>query len=265
MTATSNRGSAMQDLQGKRFLITGSSRGIGRATALMLAESGCDVIINYLSNENAANEVADEVEKLGQQALVVKADMSEPADIQQMIDGIADAWGTIDGIVSNAAGGGFRNVVDGLPSHFDRAMHINARPLMLLAKAASVFYENRNSPFKFVALSSHGSQRALPAYGLIGASKAALESLIRHLAYELGRKGVYFNCVLGGLVRTDATLMIPDAEAIFKEVNHRMLLAGDRQLMPEDIAPVIRFLLSADSDLIQGQTIIVDGGACLHG
>ncbi len=255
----------MQDLQGKRILITGSSRGIGRATALSLADCGCDVIVNYLTNEAAAMDVADEVEKRGQQALVIKADVSEPCDVQQMIDSIADQWGVIDAIVSNAAGGGFRNVLSAGPEHFDRAMHINARPLMLLAKAATLFYDNRTEPFKFVAMSSHGSDRALPAYGLIGASKAALEALVRHLALELGPKGVYFNCVLAGLVRTDAVSNLPDAEQYFADVQSRMLIAKDRPLLPEDVGNVIRFLLSSDSDLIQGQTIVVDGGVSLHG
>lgn len=255
----------MQDLEGKRILITGSSRGIGRATALLLADSGCDIIVNYLSNEQAALDVADEVEKRGQQALVIKADVSEPTDIQQMVDYIADQWGTIDGIVSNAAGGGFRTVTSANPEHFDRAMKINARPLMLLAKAATQFLQNRETNFKFVALSSHGSHRALPAYGLIGASKAALESLVRHLAMELGPSGVYFNCVLAGLVRTDATSGLPGSEKFFEAMAQRMLIKNDRELLPIDVASVIRFLLSSDSDLIQGQTIIVDGGACLHG
>ncbi len=255
----------MDDLQGKRILITGSSRGIGRATALLLAASGCDIIVNYLSNESAAVSVADEIEQLGQQALVIKADVSEPTDVRQMMDCVADEWGSIDGIVSNAAGGGFRNISAAKPEQFDRAMHINARPLMLLAQAASVFYERRSSPFKFVTLSSHGSYRALPAYGLIGASKAALEALVRHLALELGPSGVYFNCVLAGLVRTDATANLPGSDLFFKAVQERMLIANDRELLPDDVASVIRFLLSSSSDLIQGQTIIVDGGAALHG
>ena len=255
----------MQELQGKKILITGSSRGIGRATAIQLADCGCDVIINYFSNQTAAIEVAEQVEQRGQQALIVKADVSEPRDVTQMIDAIADQWGSIDGIVSNAAGGGFRDVTAAKPEQFDRAMHINARPLMTLAQAASIFYENRSEPFKFVAMSSHGSHRALPAYGLIGASKAALEALVRHLALELGRRNVYFNCVLAGLVRTEAVANLPHLEQFFELVNERLLIPEGRELMPQDVASVISFLLSSDADLIQGQTIVVDGGASLHG
>ncbi len=255
----------MDDLQGKRYLVTGSSRGIGRATALLLAENGCDVVVNYLSNQSAAIEVADMIERMGQQALIVKADVSEPSDVQEMMESIADVWGTIDGIVSNAAGGGFRPVTQAKIENFDRAMHTNALPLMLLAQAAEIFYSRRDDPFKFVTLSSHGSHRALPAYGLIGASKAALEALVRHLALELGPQNVYFNCVLAGLVRTDATENLPGSDQFFKAVDEKMLIANGRALMPEDVAAVIRFLLSPDADLIQGQTIVVDGGAALHG
>lgn len=248
---------------GRRALVTGASRGIGRATALALANDGCDVAINFITREEGAQETAKQIQDLGRRAIVIKADMREPEDIESMVGAIGDAWGGLDVIVSNAASGGFRELVDAKPVHFDSAMHTNVRALMLLVQAGLPWLAKSFGQAKVIALSSHGSHRALPAYSLIGASKAAIESLIRHMALELGPKGINFNVVLAGLVRTDSTSHVPDAETMFASMDKRLLVAKDRTLLPEDVAEVVRFLASSSSDLIQGQTIIVDGGACL--
>ncbi len=97
----------MNNLYGKRALITGASRGIGRASALALAESGCDVAINYITQESAARETAERIQSLGRRAVVVKADMREPDDIAAMVEAVGEAWGGLDILVSNAASGGF--------------------------------------------------------------------------------------------------------------------------------------------------------------
>ena len=253
----------MRVLQNRRALITGSARGIGRATAIALAEAGCDVVINYITQEAAAQATAAEIQRLGRRVLIVKADMREPEDIATMVAAVGEAWGGLDILVSNAASGGFRRLVDATPSHFDAAMHVNVRALMLLVQAALPWLQKSLGQAKVVALSSHGSHRALPAYSLIGASKAALESLMRHLALELGPTGINFNIVLAGLVKTASTSQVPQAEAMFTAMDAKLLVPRSRTLQPEDVAEVVRFLCSPGSDLIQGQTIIVDGGAAL--
>ncbi len=134
---------------------------------------------------------------------------------------------------------------------------------MLLVQAALPLLQKSTGQSKVIALSSHGSHRALPAYSLIGASKAAIESLVRHMALELGPSGINFNVVLAGLVRTDSTSHVPDAESMFQAMDEKLLVAPKRTLLAEDVAEVVRFLASPASDLIQGQTIIVDGGAAL--
>jgi enoyl-[acyl-carrier protein] reductase III len=253
----------MIDLSGKRALITGASRGIGRATALALAEAGCDVAVNYITQESGARETAEKVQAFGRRAIVVKADMREPEDIDSMVGIVGETWGGLDILVSNAASGGFRLLSDAKPNHFDAAMHVNVRALMLLVQAALPWLKKSIGQAKVVALSSHGSHRALPAYSLIGASKAAIESLIRHMALELGPEGINFNVVLAGLVRTDSTSHVPDADAMFDAMDKKLLVGPHRTLTAEDVAEVVRFLASPASDLIQGQTIIVDGGAAL--
>lgn len=254
----------MIDLSGRIALVTGSSRGIGRATALRLAQAGANVVVNYVTSQSAADSVAKEISELGVQAAVVKADVSEPEDIASMFGFIGEQFGQLDILVSNAASGGFRNLMDASPTHFASTMNTNVRSLMLLAQAARPLMIGDRAKRKIVALSSHGSHRALPAYGLIGASKAALESLVRHLAYELGNDGINVNTLLAGLVATDSTSALPGSQTAFDVVRSQRVVAGT-ELTPESVADAILFLCSPLSDLMQGQTLIVDGGEALHG
>lgn len=254
----------MIDLNGKVALITGASRGIGRACALQLAEAGADVIVNYVTSQSAAETVAQEILQMGRRAVIVKADISEQQDINEMIRFVHESFGQLDIVISNAASGGFRTLMDSSPVHFERTLNTNTRPLIQLVQAAQSMLSASSGHGKVVALSSHGSHLALPAYGLIGASKAALESLVRHLALELGAAGINFNVVLAGLVETDATRNLPDADKFFDFVQDRMLV-GDRKLTPGEIAKTVLFLCSPMSDLIQGQTLIIDGGIGIRG
>lgn len=254
----------MIDLTGRIALVTGGSRGIGRATALRLAHSGCDIALNFVTSQKAASEVAEQIAQLGRRAITIKADMSEPEDIVSMLEFVGSEFGKLDILISNAASGGFRHLMDASPTNFEAAMNTNVRALMLLSQAARPLMQHSGPRRKIIALSSHGSHRALPAYGLIGASKAALESLVRHLALELGNQGINVNTILAGLVETDSTKNFPGAQQAFEQVASRRLVSG-LSLSPEAVADAILFLASPLSDLIQGQTIVVDGGEALHG
>ena len=254
----------MIELTDKVALVTGASRGIGRATAIKLAQAGADVIVNFVTSQTAANQVAEEIIAMGRRAAIVKADVSEREDIDAMMEFVGEQFGRLDILISNAASGGFRPLMQATSVQFERTMNTNLRPLLHLVQAAEKLLKAGNGRAKVVALSSHGSQMALPAYGLIGASKSALESMIRHLALELGPEGINFNVVLAGLVATDATKNLPGADEFFKAVQDRILV-GDRQLTPEEVANTIVYLCSPMSDLIQGQTVVVDGGVGIRG
>jgi enoyl-[acyl-carrier protein] reductase III len=254
----------MIDLSGRVALVTGGARGIGRATAVRLAGAGADVVVNYRTSKSAAREVALEVRRLGRRSATVKADVAEPDDVAAMAEFVGDRFGRLDVLVSNAAGGGFRPLLETTERQFDAAMHTNARALLTLVRAALPLFGRGGGRGKVVALSSHGSHRALPHYGLVGASKAALESLVRHLALELGGRGLNFNIVLAGLVETDAIRGLPGAAELARAAGERMLVP-ERRLSPGDVADAVVFLSSGLSDAIQGQTVVVDGGAALHG
>ncbi len=149
-------------------------------------------------------------------------------------------------------------------------MKTNVQALMLLTQAAFPLMQRTAGSAeaavrrKIIALSSHGSHRALPAYGLIGASKAAIESLSRHLAMELGNEGINVNVVLAGLVASDSTRNLPESQQIFDAIAKRRLVSG-RELLATDVANAVLYLASPLSDLVQGQVLTIDGGEALHG
>jgi enoyl-[acyl-carrier protein] reductase III len=253
----------MIDLKGQVALVTGSSRGIGRACAVRLAEAGADVVVNYLTSQAAATEVAGEIEALGRRAIVVKADVGEEDDVRAMMEFLGENVGQLDIIVSNAATGGFRPLLKANLGHFEAAMRTNAMALVYLVQAGLPLLKKSRCRAKVVAISSHGSHMALPWYGLIGGSKAALEAIARHLALEVGQAGVNVNIVKAGLVETDSTRKLPNSELLFAGRAQKTMV-GERTLTARDVADAVLFLASPLSDMVQGQTLTVDGGSAIH-
>jgi enoyl-[acyl-carrier protein] reductase III len=249
------------DLSGQVAFVTGSSRGIGRACAVRLAQAGADIVMNYVSSRKAALDVAGEISKLNRKCYVLKGDVSEQEDVQCMLDFIREKAGRLDILISNAATGGFRKMLTATKANFDAAFHTNVLALLYLVQASMPLLEKSASHRrKIVTISSHGSTSALPMYGLIGSSKAALESLVRHLTLEVGDKGINVNVVKAGLVATDSTRRLPDADAMFN-AQLEYTQVGNRVLQAEDVADTVLFLCSPLSDMIQGETITVDGGS----
>ena len=253
----------MIDLTGKVALITGGSRGMGRAIALKLAEAGADVVLNFVAARGAADQTAEQIAALGRRVAEVQADVSEPDDIAAMLEWIRESFGRLDILVSNAADTANGSLLDMTPERFTTAMNTNVQALILLVQAALPLLTSSGARAKVVAISSLGAEAAVPGYGLLGASKAALESTVRHLAVELGDRGVNFNAVQAGLVDTDATRGVAEFEQLLTTQAGRQM-TGNRPLTPDDIAHAVLFLASPLSDLIQGQTLTVDGGATVR-
>jgi enoyl-[acyl-carrier protein] reductase III len=221
------------------------------------------VIVNFLNSAEGAKEVVNSIQSCGGQAIAVRADVSERDDVQAMMDVIDEHFGKLDIIVSNAAAGGFRPLTQATPASFDSIMRMNAAPLLWLTQAALPLFQSSEGISRVIAISSHGSIRGIANYGLIGTSKAALESLVRHLAFELGRSGVNVNAIMPGIVATDAIKTLPGSEGMLKSVQEQILVK-DRMLTPADVAGAVLFLASRFSDLIQGQVVVVDGGISIR-
>lgn len=241
-------------------LITGSSRGIGKATALRLAREGYDIVINYARSKTAAMETAAEIEALGRKVLVVKANVGDVNKIKEMFVKISEEFGRLDVFVNNAASGVQRPVMELEENHWDWTLNINSKALLFCGQEAAKLME-KNGGGKIVSISSLGSIRYLKNYTVVGVSKAALEALTRYLAVELAPKGIIVNAVSGGAVDTEALKHFPNREELLEEAKEKT--PAGRMVEIEDMVNCVMFLLSDQSNMIRGQTIIVDGGISL--
>ncbi len=245
----------MYALDGKVALVTGSSRGIGKAIALKLAEAGVNLVVNYIRHRRDAQETAAQIEAQGVRCLVVKANVANDDDVAALFGQIRAEFGRLDILVSNAASGVLKPAMELDSRHWNWAMDINARALLTLAQQAVPLMGNSG---RIMAVSSMGAVRAVENYTAVGASKAALESLVRHLAVELGPLGINVNTISAGAVDTEALKKFPNRQQILDTAMARTPLG--RLTTPEDVANIALFLCSDLAGMIQGQTIVVDGG-----
>lgn len=244
------------DLTGKTALVTGGSRGIGRAIALRLAESGARVAINYARNTPAAEETQRLIEEAGGEALMLRANLGKREKVELMVENLEKAWGSnLDILISNAASGVIKPAIELNAHHWDWTMTINAGIFLPLVQHAKRMMKDGGS---IVAVSSLGALRAIPMYAAVGASKAALESLVRHLAVELAHEKIRINAVSAGVVDTDALKKFPHRDDIVG--NSMVKTPVGRLTEPKDVADTILFLVSPLAEMVIGQTVTVDGG-----
>ena len=250
-----------EPLAHKTALVTGATRGIGRAIARKLATAGCDVVVNYYNSHEQAEALCAEIHAMGRRAWAVKASVGIPESVDELFEELdKERISQIDIIVSNAASGVLKPALEMTIKHWRWCLETNALALNLLAQRAVAKMPAGGS---IIALSSLGAARAMPGYGFIGASKAALESLVRTLAQELGPRGIRVNTVSAGVVDTDALSYFPNREELLENYAHRTPLGPT--LAPEDVAGAVYLLCLPESRMITGHTLIVDGGFCISG
>ncbi len=242
-------------LAGKTALVTGGTRGIGRATALALARAGADVAVNYFRSREDARTVVAEIEALGRRGLAVRANVGNAEQLDKMVAEVHSAFGHVDILVSNAALGVPSTVLAMEQKAWDIALGTNAWAFAELVKRVAPIMRDGGRIF---TLSSFGAERAIDAYAAIGASKAALESLTRSVAYELAPRGITANIIRAGFIDTDALRQFPN-RAEMEEDNRRRTPMG-RIGRPEDVADAIALLARDGARWITGQTIVIDGG-----
>ena len=250
-----------ESLAGKIAFVTGGSRGIGRAIVLKLARTGCDVALAYHNSHEEAEAVCASIRGFGRRALAMQADVSDPASLAEAFQEFRKQFDRVDIAVSNVAIGVLKPAMELTLKHFRRCMETNALALNSLAQNVVPMMPRGG---RIIALSSLGSVRAIPHYAFIGASKAALESLARSLAQELGHQhGISVNIVSAGVVDTDALKYFPNREQLLAEFARRTPLGPT--LTPEEVADAVYLLCQPEAAKITGHTLVVDGGYCISG
>jgi len=247
----------MEDLTGKTAVITGSGRGIGSAIAVELGRRGANVAVNFFRNRSPAEATAQAVEDAGGKSIVVKAHVGRKEQVERLVTEAADVFGSVDIFIGNAASGVPRPMEEQDDREWDWTVNINARSIFHGVNAAAPYMKKRGWG-RVVGISSMGSRRTLPNYGVIGVSKAAIETMIRYFAVELAPHGIICNTVSPGTVLTDAITHFPDWDEMTSTARERTPIG--RFVTGEEVAGVVSFLCSDAAAGIVGQTIIVDGG-----
>jgi enoyl-[acyl-carrier protein] reductase III len=249
-------GNSPFSLQGKRVLVVGGTRGLGRAIALQFAAAGARVIVNYVRESAAADELCGTAAAAGLPIEACRADMTSDKGREELAAFVNARFADLSTLVFSAATGVHRPLVDFTARHFDFTFNLNVKAFLLLVQQ---YLPRMVAGSTVIALSSEGAGRAVPQYGLVGASKGALESLCRNMAVELAPRGIRVNVLSPGTVETDVWKALPDAENRLRTAKERA--PTKKLIQPQEVAWAAQFLASDASVGLIGHTLVVDGGA----
>ncbi|MDH5032658.1 MULTISPECIES: SDR family oxidoreductase [Chryseobacterium] len=244
----------MKNLTEKVAVVTGSSKGIGAAIALKLAQKGAKVIVNYSGNQAAADETVSRITSTGGQAIAVKADVSRKEEVEYLFDKTIEHFGKVDIWVNNAGVMLNALIKDLSEEQLEKQLDINIKGVFYSLQQAATKLSDNGS---IINLSSTVTRTIFPTYGVYAATKAAVEQMSRIFAKEIGSRGINVNCVLPGPTGTDLFLNGKSEELIKQLASTN---AFGRLGTPEDIAEVVAFLASDQAKWISGQSIGANGG-----
>jgi glucose 1-dehydrogenase len=256
LTAPVSKGS--DRLLGRKVLVTGSSKGIGRGIAVRLAEEGADVVINYNSDPKGAEEALAEVEALGRRGAIIKANLGTVAEVRDLVARSADALGGLDVLVNNAGIEKHAAFWDVTENDFDAVLNVNLKGVFFATQAFVQQCITSRRPGKIVNISSVHEELAFPNFAAYCASKGGVRMLTRTLAVELGALGITINSIAPGAIETPInTKLLNDPVKLNSLVGQIPL---SRLGKPNDVAGLAVFLASPDSDYVTGTTYLIDGG-----
>jgi 3-oxoacyl-[acyl-carrier protein] reductase len=242
----------MASLEGKVALVTGASRGIGRAVAERLGKDGATVVINYARNADAAQEVVSAIEATGGRATAAQADVSRVEDIRRLFRETVERFGQLNILINNAGTAIYKPLVEATEEDFDKTFALNARGTFFAMQEAA---RSMADGGRIVSLSTGGTVTGAPSASFYAGSKAAVEQFTKALAREIGGRNITVNAVSPGFTDTDMLGENPQ----FKEMGAQMSPLG-RLGKPEDVADVVGFLASEEARWVTGQNIQAGGG-----
>jgi enoyl-[acyl-carrier protein] reductase III len=243
-------------LSERNALITGGTRGMGRAISIQFARAGARVIANYVREQNTAETLLAQAEVENLRVTVCRADLTSSRGLDRLEEAVAGLGGDLRALVHCAATGVHKSIEDLTLRHYDWTFALNVRAFFDLVKRLLPRFAADAS---ILVLSSHGALRAVPGYSLVGASKGALEALARHMAVELAPRGIRVNILVPGAVATDAWEAMPNGKDRLAEMERRT--PSGRLTTPEEVAQAAQFLCSDAARSVIGQTLVIDGGA----
>ena len=241
-------------LNGKVAIVTGGSRGIGRAIAVALGRQGAAVLVNYHSNAERAAETVREIVEAGGRAASVRADVADAESATKLFASAEDTLGGVDILVSNAGVAAIIPLTAIKPADYERIYGINVRSVVFLLQAAARSLRNNG---RVITVSSSTAAYPRDGFALYASSKAAVRALTEVAAIELGPRGITANCVLPGVIEMDMIAQLP--------ANYRQAVAESSPFgrigVPEDVAGIVAFLASDESRWVTGQSLVANGGA----
>ena len=249
-------------LEGKRAVVTGSRRGIGRAIAIRFAREGAEIAINDINIEGEARQTLAEVEAAGRRGVLIRADLAQADEARRLVEEAVRQLGALDILVNNAGIEKRSPFVEVSEQDYDQVLHVNLKGAFFTSQAFVRHLIGAKRPGKIINISSVHEELPFPGYASYCASKGGLQLLTRDLAVELGPHGITVNGIAPGAIVTEINRSLLDDKPRVERLLKQIPLG--RMGKPDDVAALAAFLASSDADYVTGSTYYVDGGLAWH-